>query len=136
MSANIRLWLARLLIFSVTVWTLQAALAFILWPDAYSPGFELSGLPGAVAVRGTGLLFLMWNLPYLVALWHPLRYRLALKLALAMQTVGLVGESLIFLGLTPGHVLLQASILRFILFDAAGLVALAAAFWLGRKESR
>jgi hypothetical protein len=134
MSDYARLWLSRLLIFIVTAWNLQVALAFILWPDVYSPGFELSGQPGAVAVRGTGLLFLMWNLPYLVALWHPLRYQLALKLALAMQAVGLAGESLIFLGLTPEHGLLQDSILRFMLFDTAGLVALAAAFWLVRKE--
>ena len=134
MSNSARLWLSRLLIFIVTAWNLQAALAFILWPDAYSPGFELSGLPGATAVRGTGLLFLMWNLPYLVALSHPLRYRLALKLALAMQAIGLAGESLIFLGLTPEHGLLQDSIFRFMLFDAAGLVVLAAALWLVRKE--
>jgi hypothetical protein len=129
-----QLWLARLLIGLVTAWNLQAALTFWLWPAAYAPGFELSGVPGAVAVRGVGLLFLMWNLPYLAALWQPQKNLLALKLALAMQLTGLAGESWLFAGLTTEHAQLQSSILRFITFDAVGLILLGLAFWLAQPE--
>ena len=69
MSEKSRLWLARFLITVVTALNLQAALVFILWPERFMHGFELTGIPGAAAVRGTGILFVMWNVPYLVALW-------------------------------------------------------------------
>ena len=134
-GGDLRLWIARFLIALVTAWNLQAALVFILWPERFAPGFELSGVPGAVALRGTGILFLMWNLPYLVALWNPQRYRLALGLALAMQFIGLVGESLLLLSLPDGYALLRASILRFITFDGSGLLLLVVAFWLVRRDA-
>ena len=130
MSEKSRLWLARGLIALVTAWNLQAALVFILWPERFAPGFELTGVPGATAVRGTGILFVMWNVPYLVALWHPRKYRLALGMALAMQSIGLMGESLILFTLLDGHALLSASITRFIVFDGSGLILLIGAFWI------
>ena len=130
MSEKSRFWLARGLIALVTAWNLQAALVFILWPERFAPGFELTGVPGATAVRGTGILFVMWNVPYLVALWHPRKYRLALGMALAMQSIGLMGESLILFTLLDGHALLSASITRFIVFDGSGLILLIGAFWI------
>ena len=129
-----RLWLTRGLIALVTAWNLQAALLFILWPERYAPGFELTGIPGTAAVRGTGILFLMWNVPYVVALWHPYKYKLALVMALVMQLIGLVGESVILFNLPDGHTLLRASIMRFITFDAIGLVLLLGAFWVSRQN--
>jgi hypothetical protein len=134
-SESSRLWLARLLIALVMVWNLQAALVFILWPERYAPGFELSGVPGAAAVRGTGILFVMWNVPYLVALWHPKKYRLALGMALTMQFIGLVGESLIWFTLPDGHTLLSESIVRFIVFDGSGLILLLGTFWILKRNS-
>ncbi|GAB4416509.1 MAG: hypothetical protein Kow002_02310 [Anaerolineales bacterium] len=125
-----RLWLSRLLIAIVTGWNLQAALVFILWPERFMHNFELTGIPGAAAVRGTGILFAMWNVPYLVTLWNPVKYRLVLGIALTMQLVGLVGESFIFFTLPDGYNLLSASIIRFIIFDSFGLVLLGVAFWL------
>ena len=132
MNERTRLWIARLLIGLVTAWNLQAAITFILWPDQYAPGFELTGVPGAAAIRGTGILFVMWNVPYLVALWHPHKYRLVLGLALVMQFIGLLGESSILFTLPNGHALLSVSILRFIAFDSSGLLLLGSAFWLVR----
>jgi hypothetical protein len=134
MSEKSRLWIARFLIALVTAWNLQTALAFIFWPERFIPGFELSGIPGAAAVRGTGILFVMWNIPYLVALWHPHKYRLALGMALTMQSIGLVGESLILVTLPQGYALLRTSINRFIIFDASGLILLALAFWLLKRN--
>jgi hypothetical protein len=133
---DLRLWLSRLLIAAVAAWNLQVALAFVFSPQPFVSSFQLSGVPGEAAVRGVGVLFVMWNLPYLAALWHPRRLSLALKLALAMQFAGLVGESFILSTLPQDFGLLRASIWRFIAFDAAGLVFLLLAFFLTRKDSQ
>lgn len=125
-----RLWGARLLIGLVVAWNLQAALVFLLTPQAFTAGFELSGVPGSAAVRGIAILFVMWNIPYLVALWQPHRNRVSLWEALAMQSVGVIGESIIFFTLPAGNPLLHTTLLRFIAFDSAGLVALACALFL------
>lgn len=123
-SEAARLWFARLLIGIVLIFNVQCALAFLISPQLYAPGFELSGAAGEGMVRGMGVLFLMWNVPYAVALSHPLRRRVSLWEALAMQAIGLAGESLLLLSLEPGHALLRASVGRFILFDGAGLLLL------------
>lgn len=125
-----RLWSSRLLIAVVFIWNVQCAAAFLVSPAPYAAGFELEGSTGEAMVRGMGVLFLMWNVPYAVALWHPIRFRVALSEALAMQSIGLLGESLIFLTLPPANSLARASITRFIGFDAAGLLLLLAAAWL------
>jgi len=126
-GCDFRLWGARILIALVVVWNLQAALVFLLSPGAFSSGFELSGVPGSVALRGIAVLFVMWNIPYLVALWQPRRNRISLWEALAMQAVGVIGESMILFTLPQGHAILHSSLLRFIIFDSAGLVALGVA---------
>ena len=105
-------------------------MVFLLWPERYAPGFELTGAPGAAAVRGLGVLFLMWNVPYAVALWNPLRYRVSLCEAVAMQAIGVVGESLIYFGLPIAYAIARSSIMRFIMFDALGLVMLILALCL------
>ena len=114
-------WLARaafLLVFAINV---QCAASFVLWPDAYAPSFEVAGVPGAAAVQGLGIAFLMWNATF----------RAVAVIVLVQQAIGLAGESWLRFGLPAGHAALSASIERFILFDAAGLVLMAAAFgWL------
>ena len=127
------LWLARLLILTVIAWNLQAAFVFLASPGTFVPGFELNGLPGEAAIRGMAVLFLMWNIPYGVALWHPVRQRVSLYEATAMQAIGVLGETLIWLSLLPAHSTLQASLLRFIAFDGAGLALLSLAVWLVRR---
>ena len=99
-------------------------------------GFELGGLPGAMLVRAMGILFAMWNVPYAVALWHPRRHRTSLIEALVMQSIGLVGETALWLTLPAGHALLRSSAWRFMLFDGAGLVLLALALWLANRTAR
>ena len=128
-----RLWAARILIGLVIAWNLQAALIFLIAPQRIAPGFELAGLPGMVAVRGVGILFVMWNIPYLLACWHPRRRRTSLWEALAMQLVGVLGESAILLTLPAGHAALHSALLRFIAFDASGVVLLVAASVLTGK---
>jgi len=131
----IRVWAARISIGAVILWNVQCAVAFLAAPRTYAPGFELSGLPGEAMVRGLGVLFLMWNVPYFVALLHPVRHRTSLYEAVAMQAIGLVGESLILWTLGAGHHLVSSTLLRFIAFDGAGLVALLVAVWVTRGSS-
>jgi len=128
-----RLWTTRFLIAIVTAWNLQAAVIFLISPGAFVHAYELSGVPGEAVVRGVGVLFLMWNVPYVFAAIHPLRFWLGLVFALLMQLIGLLGESYIFSTLRPEHAILRGSILRFIAFDGAGLVLLALAWLLSRK---
>jgi hypothetical protein len=127
MNAALRLWLSRLLIGAVLIMNLQCAAFFLIFPADYAPGFELSGAVGEATVRGMGVLFLMWNVPYILATLDPLKYRLSHCEALAMQAIGVVGESWILWKLPAGHPAATATITRFVLFDALGLLALAVA---------
>jgi len=129
-KTHILLWISRLLIAAVTLMNLQAAFLFILKPQDYAPGFEMSGAAGEAMVRGMGLLFLMWNIPYIFAVLHPVRQFISLVEAVIMQFIGVTGESLILLGLHGEHPIIQASVRRFIFFDGAGLVVLLAALLL------
>ena len=127
-------WIARMLIAIVIVWNLQSAFVFIFFPSRFVQAYELSGAAGEAAIRGFGILFLMWNVPYLFALKDPVRYQLALTFALLMQSIGLIGESYILSTVPVEHVLLRNSILRFIIFDGIGLLLLAIAWFLVNKK--
>ncbi len=127
-----RKWLGRVLIGTVLFINVQCALLFLLQPRVYVPGFGLEGGMGIVYVRGIGLLFLMLNVPYFVAVLDPMKYRVSLYEATVMQTIGLVGETLLLLSLPVGHQALHNTVRRFILFDAVGLVLLLLAVWVTR----
>ena len=122
--------LARLLIGAVFIMNVQCAVFFLARPGSFAPGFELSGRVGEAALRGMGVLFLMWNVPYAVALWNPFRQHTALLEAVAMQAIGLGGELFVRSQLPAVNALARLSLGRFILFDALGLVALLTATWL------
>jgi hypothetical protein len=129
-----RIWISRLFIGVVTAWNLQAAFVFVFSPGMLAGAYELSGAAGEAAVRGVGVLFLIWNVPYLFALFDPIRYKLALYFALLMQLIGLIGESYILSTLSAEHAILNNSISRFITFDATGLLLLALAYLLLRNK--
>ena len=130
MRIDLRNNLARLLIFLVTFLNLQCAIQFLLAPWNYSPGFELSGSAGDAMIRGLGLLFVMWNVPYVIALINPVKYRVSLLEAVVMQFIGAVGETVILLTLPGNHPALTGSVTRFIIFDGAGFFVLLAALLL------
>ena len=115
---------ARILIGIVTLLNLQAAFQFMFWPSNYAPGFEISGEAGIAVIQGMGLLFLMWNIPYLFALTNPVKRLLSLIEAVIMQAIGVIGETVLLLTLKGEHPQIHASVLRFIIFDGAGLVLL------------
>ena len=125
-----RLWLSRLLIGAVLFFNLQCALAFLANPSAYMAGFGLSGEAGAGMLRGMGLLFVMWNVPYVFACYHPVKYHVSLIEAIIMQAIGLLGETFILFSGSYDNALINATVLRFIVFDGGGLVLLLLAFLL------
>ncbi len=108
-----RIWIARVLVALVFFINVQCALQFILWPEAYTAAYQVEG---ASAVR-------------------PDRYRVLFGVVIAQQAIGLVGESLLLASLGPGLEVLAGSVIRFIAFDAAGLVLLAIAFALTRQKT-
>jgi hypothetical protein len=126
------IWIGRALIGVVFIMNIQSAILFLWQPEKYAPGFQLSSVEGFAAVRGIGLLFLMWNVPYFVALLDPVKHRISLYESLAMQTIGIFGETLIYLTIPSGYVTLQNSIFRFIFFDSFGLGLLLLAFLVTR----
>jgi hypothetical protein len=130
LNNNQKTWLARLLIALVFFFNVQCAIAFLVAPQLYAASFELSGPPGEGMLRGLGLLFLMWNVPYAVALWNPARQRTSLYEAVAMQAIGVLGETLLLLTFPAGHATIRTAIGRFIVFDGSGLGLLVIAAWL------
>jgi hypothetical protein len=130
-----RVWLARMFIGIVLFFNIQCVVLFWLQPQKYAPAYELLGEAGIAAVQGFGVLFLMWNIPYFVAFWNPLKNRLSVWEAIAMQTVGVIGETLILQSLPPGHAVLRLSISRFIGFDGVGLLLLLAGAYLSRSQN-
>jgi len=136
MKERQRNWISRFLIGIVLFFNLDAAFSFMLNPAAYSPGFELAGVPGRAVIQGMGLLFLMWNIPYIVALLDPGRHFVSLIEAVVMQAIGVIGESILLMTLEGNHPLITTTTMRFIYFDGGGLVLLLLAFyitWRGRK---
>lgn len=128
------IWVARILIAIVTFLNLQAAFLFLFQPQAYAPGFELTGSAGNAVIQGMGLLFLMWNVPYVFALLQPVSNRRSLIEAILMQVIGAAGETLLLLNLPGDHALIRLSVTRFILFDSSGVLLLITAWLITRKK--
>jgi hypothetical protein len=127
---RLSLWLARVVVGTVFFFNVTCALTFVAQPDRYAPGFEVSGVPGRVLVRGIGILFLMWNATYPPVLVRPDRNRTLFAVILVQQAIGLAGETWMWATLPAGHAALWTTGLRFIAFDGAGLVGMVLAFWL------
>lgn len=135
-SRDQKIWIGRVLIGAVFLMNVQAAVLFLWQPENFAPSFELDGVIGAATIRGIGILFLMWNVPYFVALLNPVKYRISLYEALAMQAIGVVGETMLLLTLPSGHPILESSILRFVIFDSLGLLALLVAVWVTHSQGK
>lgn len=121
-------WFARAALGAVFLMNIAAAMAFLARPEEFTGSFELSGLPGQVAVRGFGLLFLMWNATYPLVILRPIRHPTLFLIILIQQALGVLGEAWIWLRLPLGHAALRETGLRFLLFDGAGLLIMGAAY--------
>lgn len=130
-------WVARLAVggvFGVNVW---CALEFVARPEWYLAAFEVSGTPGRVVVQSLGILFLMWNVTYPPVIWQPARHRALWGVILVQQAIGVAGETALWLSLPPGHAALSATGLRFMVFDACGLLVMGAVLaWHWRGLNR
>lgn len=135
MSPAQRKWVVRGFVGIVLFFNLQCAAVFLLQPEKYMGGFELAGVPGRMMVQGMGLLFLMWNVPYIFAVSDPIAKRTSLIEAVIMQAVGVVGESALLGTLPPEHWALRDTALRFIAFDGGGLVLLLIGLWIISNRS-
>ena len=129
------LWPARFVVGAVFVLNVSCAFAFLLRPDRYAPGFELTGVQGRIMVQAIGILFLMWNATYPLVVIHPHRYRTLFAVVLAQQAIGVVGETWLLATLPVGHPALWTTGVRFIIFDGLGLIGMGILFWLlGRRS--
>ena len=124
------LWLARIVVGVVFVINVSCAIAFLLRPDRYAPGFELTGVQGRIMVQAIGILFLMWNATYPLVVIHPHRYRPIFAVVLVQQAIGVLGEIWLLASLPAGHPALWATGVRFIVFDGLGLIGMGILFWL------
>jgi hypothetical protein len=129
LSRKFRPHFSQIAIAIVIFLNLQCAILFLFSPLQYAFAFELTGVPGDTAIRGFGILFIMWNVPYVVALINPLRHRMSYMQAVVMQSIGFIGESFLLFTIPSAYYVLQSSIQRFILFDGIGLILLIAGYW-------
>ena len=98
-------WVCRICFTIVFIVNIHCAISFIVDPGPYAWNFGLRGDSGHFAVRGLGIV-------------------------LAQQLIGLIGESLLLPYLPHASFLFAASIMRFIEFDAFGLLIMTIAFVL------
>jgi hypothetical protein len=125
MKANKFRLFASILVGSVFVINIQAGFDFFINPQKFTKAFELAGTPGEISVAGVGLLFIMWNVPYVFAIVNPIKYSISLLQAIIMQLLGVAGETILYLRIpNQSHQLMKESILRFIIFDFAGFILL------------
>lgn len=125
---RVGVWVVRAAFTLAFFINIQCVLSFLLHPDAFAPAYELSGIPGRVAIQGLGIAFLMWNATYPAFIVNPRRFCALGAVILAQQVIGLAGEIAIRMSLPFGHTVLAASINRFIAFDAFNLLIMAIAF--------
>lgn len=125
-------WAVRLTYAAVFVLNIMCAIQFVAAPASFAGAYQLSGVAGEAAVRGIGVVFLMWNATYPLFVARPRRNMALGAIVLVQQAIGCVGECAILLTLPPaGYEVLASSIARFVAFDAAGLVVMGATYaWL------
>ena len=76
-----------------------------------------------------------WNLQCaLVFLLNSGGFARGFELSGVAGEVGLIGESILLSTIPAGHAILRGSILRFILFDGAGVLLLGVAAYLSRER--
>ena len=131
-----RLLTARLAVILVFIWNIQCALVFIFTPGRFVGAYELTGAGGLAAIQGMGVAFLMWNVTYPPVIFSPIRHLFLFKIVIIQQVVGLIGELHIFLITPVIHTNLRTSILKFILFDAAGLILMFVGYILIAKRKK
>ena len=124
----------RLLLLLVFASNMYCALMFFLNPADYTAAYQLAGEGAEVAIAGMGVAFAMWNATYIPLIVFPYKFTILFWVVLAQQCIGLAGETYLYLGLGPAQAIVASSIMRFIIFDAVGLVLLIIALTLSMRR--
>ena len=122
-------WIARIAFTLVFFINVMCALQFLVDPASYVGAYQLEGEGAEAAIRGYGVVFLMWNATYPIFIAKPTGFKVLGAIILLQQAIGFLGESLIFVTLPEaGTEMLASSVLRFMAFDGAGLLVMLAAY--------
>ena len=121
--------IARLTYTAVFISNLICIIAFIFNPADYTYSYGVSGCIGScAAIQGLGVAFAMWNTTYPFFIIRPDKNKTLGLVIILQQLVGLIGELYIRSTLSADAAVLSSSILRFVYFDAGGLVLLVAGY--------
>lgn len=124
----------RILYLAVFVSNMICIVAFIAAPSDYVNSYELKAATGGIAaIEGFGVAFAMWNTTYPFFIVNPRRNKTLGLVIIVQQVVGLAGELYIRAGLPATCTVLADSIMRFVWFDAGGLVLLIAGYLILRR---
>lgn len=130
-------WVVRLIFAAVFAVNVYCAVQFIIDPQTYIAAYQLEGAGGEAAIRGYGITFLMWNATYPLFIIFPKQQKILGGIIIVQQLIGCLGEVYI-LGAVPtaGYETLISSTIRFIAFDAAGLVLMLLSYaWMLKANS-
>jgi preprotein translocase subunit SecG len=127
--------LPRFLLAIVAGWNLLCAIQFIIQPGMYLSAFDLSRESGRATVQSIGILFIMWNVPYLLAILQPFRWKILVLCALLMQAIGCIGEIWIRSQLQESPAF-RDSLTRFTIFDVTGFFLLLLTIYLVNRDRR
>jgi len=126
--------IAQFIVGVVFIINITCAMAFICQPDKYVGGFEVGGIQGRLVVQAMGILFLMWNATYPPVIMNPIKQKTLFGVILAQQAIGVIGESWLMITIPAGHPVLQATVMRFIYFDGAGLILMGSVYYYLMKK--
>jgi hypothetical protein len=113
---------------------MSCAISFIIDPSQGTMGYELSGVGAIAAIRGMGVIMLMWNVSYIPLIYRPSRFRCLFVVVIIQQLIAVVGDIYVVLFDAPSASILRSSVMQFLAFDIAGIIALTIAYFLSRKH--
>ena len=129
-----RLWVARIFIFAVFACNMQCVYSFTVHPEDAIAAYQLAGLGAEPVARSIGISFLLWNCTYPLPIFKPDRYRTIFGIVVFQQAIALLLEIWLLFTLGPEQQILANAIIKFIRFDAPGIVLLGLAFFLSRPS--
>lgn len=121
---------------AVFVSNMICIVSFVVSPQDFVRSYQVAGSAGAeAAIRGVGIAFAMWNTTYPFFIINPRRNRTLGIVIIVQQIVGLFGELCIISGLDETTQILSNSLMRFVYFDAGGLVLLLVGYFILRRDN-
>jgi hypothetical protein len=113
---------------------MSCAISFIIDPSQGTVGYELSGVGAIAAIRGMGVIMLMWNISYIPLIYRPSRFRCMFVVVIIQQLIAVAGDMYVVLFDASSASMLYDSVTRFLMFDIAGIVLLIISYFLSRKH--